>query len=342
MKKERTKTYFKITLFPFLLLLLVHLANALGLFNPLYKNRLEDLARRTAEKYGHFVRSRLDILKSVSKDGIVSTALVQAAYNNNLMDSLQHLNLYKNNFRDIRSITIFNPLYSIVLATELEDAVVNKNLNKDWFLQALNRDYFISDFSYHPRFHENLLTMIIPIQNAVLENTGFLMIDFSLEGLFRQLPAKETTLLMFEKEGRLSSLDPRVSGTAGKTGMNPSRLSARVRADDGTILILSARDSFFSLPLFLKILLPFFLILLLLFGFLLYAEKYIFTRTMRLKEVTDEIVNFSKKIAINELDSMEKSKGIRQEKPKQERPVEKKVQTPVKNEEKEKDFLFIE
>ncbi|MDD5066014.1 MAG: cache domain-containing protein [bacterium] len=336
MPKEKLQFYFKITLILFLVFLAIHLINEFGVFNLFYTDRLKAVAADYREKYKSFLESKINIARTVSRDEIVRSSLIQATYNNNLMDSLQHLNLYKKNFTDIRNITLFNSIYNIILTTDLENYIINKNLSKDWFLGSLSRNYYISDFIYHSRYNEYIVTLLMPIQNVVNENIGFIMVDLSVESLFKFFQANRNLVFVLEQMNRITFHYPVEHRISREKDLEKFPLSTRIRIDKETVLVVAAAKEFISLPLIVKLLLILFFILLLFFGTYFYLEKYVYAHRKQLKAITDEIVNFSKKITVSEMDKREKTSDIKQEKRVEKKP--EKRPTP----EKEKDFTFTE
>jgi len=199
MEKSKTKQFFKLGMIFFCVLIFIYGLKVTGLLNFLYLQKLKRIANANFEIFNNFIDNKVKTTKTISSDAIVQSSLIQSDNHNILMDSFKHLNLYKQNFNDIRSITIFNFLYNIVLTSEVEEYIINQNLSKEWFLNSISQGYFISDISYDYTYNEFIISIINPINNIIDENVGFLMIDFSLSELFEKVAQNKGTVVLLKK-----------------------------------------------------------------------------------------------------------------------------------------------
>ncbi|MBU1078011.1 MAG: cache domain-containing protein, partial [Spirochaetes bacterium] len=302
--------FFKLGIIFFCVLIFVYGLKITGILNFLYLQKLKRIANANFEIFNNFIDNKVKTTRTISSDTIVQSSLIQSDNHNILMDSFKHLNLYKQNFGDIRSITIFNFLYNIVLTSEVEEYIINQNLSKEWFLNSLSRGYYISDISYDYTYNEFIISIINPINNIVDENVGFLMIDFSLSELFEKIAKNKGTVVLLKKQDKVVfnfPLDYKIK----KDVMLSEQFSFYIEKNwnGGYTFITAAGRQFLALPGFIKILLILLFTLLLFlvgsFGMQWYSQK-IERRNEQFKSMTSDIVALSKDIEIQNLKDDEK------------------------------------
>lgn len=332
MLNELVKKYYKVIIGVFLGLLVIFLFNECGFFNLFYKHRLNTITSLYAQQYKNFVKSKVEVGKIISNDDIVQSALIQYTINENLIYSLQHLNMYKKNFFDIRSITLFNSGYDIVLTTELENYIVNKNLSKDWFVNSLIKNYFISDIHYNTKYNDFLISIIIPIKNIVEEGIGYLMIDYSVNNLFKNFSEYKGVITTVRKDDFYLFTCPVTYQIKNDRDLDKFALVTRQSLMDDYTLIVCANKKFFTLPLVFKLILLLFFILISLFVIYYLIEKnsgqYEETQK-KIKELTNDILKSSQTIPVADNIKIKEMKPL--EPKKKDEDVDKKD-----------DFIFIE
>lgn len=314
MERDKLKLLFKISLIVFGILVFLYLLKLGGLFNFLYKYKIKQIARTSEKVFEDFVSSKVDVTRTISVDAIVQSALIQSDDQASLMDSFKHLNLYKQNFQDIRSITLFNFLYKIVLTSEVEEYIINQNLSKDWFLSALAKGYYLSEFNYDYKYNEYIITIIYSINNIIDENIGFIMIDFSLSDLYNSLEKNKDVVYIVRKNNKSIFSFPLEHKLDKNVGLNKQFPFSIERSFNNDFqLIIAADKNFFQLPGIIKIILVSVFIIIGLFIITYTLDWYIRNIKERNKtfiDMTRNIVSLSKNITMNHIQEKEKDDKV--------------------------------
>ncbi len=316
MEENKTKKKFRTGLFIFIILLMLCILKAVGLFNFLYIQRLKRISNNNIAVFNNFINNKVKITATISGDTIIQSSLIQYNYKRQLIVAYKHLTLYKQNFPEIRNISLFNPQYEIVLASEIDEYIINKNLNKKWFLNSSTKGYYISEISYVNKYNEFLISIIYPIKNIINENIGFLMVDFSLAALFNKFDEFKNTVVILKKQDKFIFTYPLAGIIKSEKDMNrfPHNAIIEKRYDQEHRLIVAAEKEFFALPVYLKIILILIFAILIVFFIYYWFDKYIGAeekRREKFKKMTDEIISFSKKITMQNIDLKEGKEGIK-------------------------------
>lgn len=314
MEENKTKKKFRTGLFIFIILLLLYILKAVGLFNFLYLQRLKYISNNNIEIFNDFIKNKVRITETISGDTIIQSSLIQYNYKRQLIDAYKHLTLYKRNFPEIRNIALFNSQYKIVLASEIDEYIINKNLNKEWFLNSSAKGYYISEISYVNKYNEFLISIIYPIRNIISENIGFLMVDFSLAALFNKFDEFKNTVVILKKHDKFIFTYPLTSIIKSEKDMNRFPVNAIIekKYDNEHRFIVAAEKEFFALPAYLKIILILIFAILIVFFIYYWLDKHIGAseeRKKKFKKMTDEIISFSKKITMQSIDLKEGKEG---------------------------------
>lgn len=307
MEENKIKKIFRIGILFFIILLLLCCLKIAGFFNFFYYQRLEDISDRNINTFNNFINDKVKIAKTISGDTLIQSSLIQHDYRRQLIDAYRHLTLYKQNFSEIRNITLFNSVYEIVIAGEIDESIVNKNLN-EWFLNSSTRGYYISEISYANKYNEFVVSIIYTIKNIIDENIGFLMVDFSLSMLFDKFDEFKNTVVILKKQDKFIFTYP--LGSIVKKEKDLKRFPKIIQKSyNGNYkFIVAAEDDFFALPLYLKVILILLFTLLILFFIYYGFDKYsrvVEERKRRFKDVTREIVSFSNEITGNNVEKKE-------------------------------------
>ncbi len=299
MEENKLKKFFKSGIIIFGILLLLSLLKAAGLFNFLYFQRLKYASDKDLIIFKNYIDNKIKITKTISGDTIIQSSLIQYDFKSRLNDAYKHLVLYKQNFPEIRNITLFNSLYDIVLASEIDDYIINKNLNKEWFINSAARGYYISEISYVNKYNEYLVSIIYSIKNIIDTDIGYLMVDFSLTGLFNKFDEFKNIIVILKKHNKFIFTYPLEFIVKDGEDLNKFSKVLEKDYDEDHKLIVAAGDDFFQIPTVIKIILISFFVLLILFFLYYVFERYlriINERNKKFNNATKDIVSISKQI----------------------------------------------
>ena len=300
MEENKLKKFVKPGIIIFGILLLLTLLKAAGLFNFLYYQRLKYASDKDLNIFNNYIDNKIKITKTISGDTIIQSSLIQYDYKIQLIDAYKQLVLYKRNFPQIRNITLFNSLYNIILASEIDDHIINKNLNKEWFLNSAAKGYYISEISYVNKYNEYLVSIIYPIKNIIDTDIGYLMVDFSLAGLFNKFDEFKNTIVILKKHNKFIFTYPLEFIVKDQKDLNKFSKVLEKDYNGDHKFIVAAGDDFFQIPTNIKIILISFFVLLILFFLYYVFERYlkiINERNEKFNKVTKDIVSISKEIS---------------------------------------------
>ncbi len=313
MERNDSHKLFKISMIIVSCLFFLYILKISGLFNFLYFKSLNRIANKDFDVFNNFIDNKVKITETISSDVIVQSALIQYE-NRSLMDSFKHLNLYKRNFSDSKSITMFNSLYEIVLTSEVEEYIINQNLSKEWFLNALAGGYYISEITYDYNYNEYIICIIKSINNIIDENIGFIMIDFSLSELFDNFKKFKNTIIVLKKQKKFIFTYPLKYKIDSTEKLKQFPYTVEKELKNGYKFIVAADSSFFSLPDFLRIILIL-LFIILVFYLSSYSLKWysqrLEIRNKTFKNMTGDIVALSKSITIKNIKDIKKQDQVK-------------------------------
>ncbi len=180
------KLIFKFSLISLIALSLLFILNYFGIFNYYYKTKFRKVSSNIKKIFSNFMDKNIKITKSIGQDPILKGTILQYNFGENILLGLKVMNMYKESYAQIKTITIFNYEYNII-TSDIGNLTTFHKVPKNWFLMAQNKDIYISPIYYNKELNLYIISFIFSIKNVVDEVMGFIKVDFSIEDLLKEL-----------------------------------------------------------------------------------------------------------------------------------------------------------
>jgi len=308
-KNNRIKIFYKWSSIFLGILIFLLVFKMIGGFDFFYNKKLKKIASENFNEFKNFINNKVLVTKMISDDVLLQSTLIQHEYKTQLQETYKQLMVYKQNFSDIRNISLFSKKYNLVLTSEVEEYIINKNLRKEWFLNAQSEGYYISDISYINRYNEYMVSIIYPIKNIINEFVGYVLIDFSLESLFKKFSRYKNLIVVLSEKDKIVFTYPLYKIVKDLDSLKKYPFYVKNEYDVSHYLITIAEKDFYSIPKFLKILLIFIFLIFILGFIYLELDKYfkkLSIQKEKFKSITHQIVQFSKDLQLEDFNEEKK------------------------------------
>ncbi len=308
--KKIIKVVFKITFWLFVILMLLFLLNFSGVLNFYYDKKLKNESELTERLVHKFIDRGIEITGSISNDPILKGAIFQYNLGESILPALKVMNIYKENYKEIKNISIFDYKYNII-TSDIESFATVKKVPTAWFLKAQSKNVYVSTIFYNREQNSYNISFLVSIKNAADDILGFCKIDFAIYKIlkkFEQMPY--LNFLFFDtSEGKINFIYPldykfsvpenMINFSFAKNGVYKRKIPGfknsyiiQIDNTDMAILVVPS-NKFYALPIYFIILLSFLLLVTILSYLYLWIDKreqIKRTKNQRIKSIMNEIV----------------------------------------------------
>lgn len=296
--------------------ILFYILNYAGFFNFYYRNRFRQMSRNLHKIFIDFINRDIEITKAIASDPIIKGAILQYNLGENILPALKVMNMYKENYGEIKNIAIFDYNYRII-TSDIENISSFRKISDDWFIFAQTKNIYISPVYYNRNINSYIISIMITIKNVVEEVMGFVKTEVSIAPLlnkFKKFP--DINLIIIDgTENRINFIYPldvelhlkepfpefdiRAENKITEISIPGFKLAYANKIKNSSIILITVPSpEFFSFPLYIKILLLFLLLISILSCIYIWIDKkqkIIAKRKERFKGLMDEIVETTQK-----------------------------------------------
>lgn len=269
--------------------------------------RLERKYDETFSGIKQFIQMQNSVYSTISSDNLVKASLLQYSLSSDVMLLQKHLNLLKENFPDIKLLSLYDKSGRLFLSTDYSvvdhlDAASLFRINKP-----------VYGISYMKEYNQYVFSVTAPLYNAFGLAIGYVRVLSVLDPLMDKVSLEDDYSLFLSRNGRivfiapstLSITDEKVLANLDRPGMN-SLIIGKTRhavysttdSIEGLRVILAAR-SFNSVLRILLIINAILLLLVIYFFIRARIESMRKTEDDKLKGTTDELLGYSQKALHN-------------------------------------------
>ena len=144
-----------------------------------------------------FIQIQNNVYSSVASDNIIKSSLMQYFLGNEVSVLQTHLNFLKENFPDVKLISLYDKTGKLFLST---DYAVVDSMNA-YSLFQLNKPVY--DLFYMNEYNQYLFCITAPLNNDFGIGIGYLKIFVSLEGLIKKLDLGDDHGFFLTKNGKV-------------------------------------------------------------------------------------------------------------------------------------------
>ncbi len=144
-----------------------------------------------------FVQLQNNVYSSVASDNIIKSSLMQYSLNNGVNVLQSHLNFLKENFSDVKLVSLYDKTGKLFLST---DYAVVDTMNAYSLLQ-LNKPVY--DLLYMNEYNQYLFCITAPLNNDFGISIGYLKIFVTLDKLIKKLDLGDDSGFFLAKNGKV-------------------------------------------------------------------------------------------------------------------------------------------
>lgn len=306
--------------------ILFYILNYAGFFNFYYRNKFKQMSKNLHKIFMDFLNKDTEITRAIASDPIIKGAILQYNLGENILPALKVMNMYKENYREIKNIAIFDYNYRII-TSDIENISSFRKISDDWFIFAQTKNLYISPVYYNRNINSYIISIMLPIKNVVEEVMGFVKTEVSIAPLLNKFKkfANINIIIIDITENRINFIYPldvelHLKEPSLEFDIKPENKITEIKIpgfklayankikNSSIILITVPSSKFFSFPLYLKILLFFLLLISILSYIYLWIDKkqkIIAERKEKFKGLMDEIVETTQKTEKYDIELLE-------------------------------------